>query len=107
MKEINRASNLVHAIHYPKPEHVDDLLRAMGQLSALTGDISGLEAIGAFTDEATGRIFAISLWSSAEALQAGSAQLFASLANVPFDVWERQPRELLTLPEADLGAPAA
>ena len=98
---------LFHAIHYPKPEHVDDLLGAMAELSALAGDISGLEAIGAFTDEATGRIFAISLWSSAEALQAGTGQLFASLGNVPFDLWERQPRELLTLPEADLRAPGA
>lgn len=29
--------------------------------------------------------------------------LFASLGDVPFDAWERRPRELLTLPEAVSG----
>lgn len=91
---------LFHATHYPQPEHVADLLAAMGPISAAAGQVPGLEEIGAFSDDKGGRILAISVWSSPEALQAGMAQLFSSLREVPFDQWERRPRELLTLPEA-------
>jgi len=90
---------LFHAIHHPHPEHLDDLLGAMGQISAAAPQVAGLEEIGAFVDADGPRVIAISVWSSPEALQAGMAQLFASLGDVPFDVWERRPRELLTLPE--------
>jgi quinol monooxygenase YgiN len=91
---------LLHATHYPHPEHVDDLLAAMAKLLAAAPGIDGLEEIGAFRDDESGRILAISVWSSAAALQAGSSTLFASLGDVPFDEWERRPGELLTLPEA-------
>lgn len=91
---------LLHAVHYPHAEHRDDLLAAMARLNDAAADLEGLEAIGAFSDTAGDRVIAISLWSSPDALQAGMGRLFASLGDVPFDQWERRPRELLTLPEA-------
>jgi hypothetical protein len=97
---------LFHAVHYPHPEHLGDLLGAMSRISEAAAGVEGLEEIGAFSDPDHGRVFAISVWSSPEAMQAGMGQLFASLGDVPFDQWERQPRELLTLPEA-AGARAA
>ena len=93
---------LFHAVHYPKPEHVDDVLGAMSGIAEAAGNVAGLESIGAFSDAETGRIVAVSIWSSPEAFQAGTQVLFASLADVPFDAWERQPRELLVLPEVVL-----
>lgn len=93
---------LFHATHYPHPEHLDDLLAAMSRITAAAPGVPGLEEIGAFTDTDHGRVLAISIWSSPQVLQAGMTQLFASLGDVPFDEWERQPRELLTLPEATL-----
>jgi quinol monooxygenase YgiN len=97
---------LFHAVHYPHPQHLDDLLGSMSRIMAAAPAIEGLESIGAYADEAGGRIFAISVWASPEALQAATATFFASIADLPFDVWERKPRELLMLPEVELPAPA-
>jgi hypothetical protein len=91
---------LFHATHHPRPEHVQDLLGAMSRIAAAAPDVEGLEEIGAFHDREGGRIIALSIWSSPEAMQAGMEQLFADLGEMPFDVWERRPREVLTLPEA-------
>jgi len=35
-------------------------------------------------------------------MQAGMASLFGFLADVPLDDWERQPHELVAIPEAEL-----
>ncbi|MEX5718001.1 hypothetical protein [Geodermatophilus maliterrae] len=90
---------LLHVVHHPHPEHLDDLLAAMRRLTAAAEGLDGLEEIGAFLDRDAMQVIAISVWSSAETLQAGSATLFAGLGDVPFDEWERRPSELLTLPE--------
>jgi hypothetical protein len=91
---------LVHATHHPHPSHTGDLLAAMGRLRALAGDVPGLDEIGAFLDPDGERVIAISVWASPEAMQEGMGRLFAGIGEVPFDVWERRPRELLTLLEA-------
>ena len=96
---------LFHAVHYPHPEHVDDLLDSMRGIMAAAPGLDGLESIGAYADEAGDRIVAVSVWASPEALQAATAGLFASIADLPFDVWERKPRELLVLPEVELHPP--
>jgi quinol monooxygenase YgiN len=98
---------LFHVVHYPHPEHLDDLLGSMRAIMEAAPAVEGLESIGAYADEAGGRIFAISVWASPEALEAARATLFASVADLPFDVWERQPRERLMLPEVELPAPAS
>ena len=91
---------LFHAVHHPHPQHVDDLLGAMRRISEAAPEVDGLEEIGAFHDAEGGRVIALSVWTSADALRAGMERLFASIGDVPFDEWERRPRELLTLPEA-------
>ncbi len=93
---------LFHVTHHPHPEHRDDLLGAMTRVKQAAPGVPGLEAIGAFSDDGTGRVIAISLWSSPEAMQAGMQQLFAGIRDVPFDQWERKPREALVLPEAPI-----
>ncbi|MGR7025579.1 hypothetical protein [Geodermatophilus sp. URMC 62] len=90
---------LFHAVHHPHPDHLEDLLGAMRRLNELAVGIDGLEEIGAFHDADGGRVVAVSVWSSPEALQAGSAVLFAGVADLPLDRWESRPRELMTLPE--------
>jgi quinol monooxygenase YgiN len=98
---------LFHAVHYPHPEYRDDLLESMRDLMAAATSVEGLESIGAYADGAGDRIVAVSVWASPEALQAANAGLFASIADLPFDVWERKPREILVLPEVELPVPAA
>lgn len=90
---------LAQAIHFPKPEHRDDLVAAMGRLRAAAAGVDGLEEIGGFEDPDGGRIVAISVWTSAEAMQAGLPVLGAAVADVPFAVWERQPGSMQFLPQ--------
>jgi quinol monooxygenase YgiN len=97
---------MFQVVHHPHPEHVDDLLDAMRRIYDAAPGVPGLEAIGAFRDDEGGRVFAVSLWSSPEAMEAGMQQLFAWVGELPFDVWERQPYEALVLPEVAV-APAA
>lgn len=59
-------SYLYLAFHYPKPEHLDDLLAAMKRLNDALQDAPGLLQIGAWRDEACVRIVAISIWESSE-----------------------------------------
>ena len=81
---------LAQVVHYPKPEHRDDIVAAMGRVRAASTGVAGLEEIGGFEDADGGRIVALSVWSSPEAMQAGMATLGAAIADVPFDEWERQ-----------------
>ncbi len=82
------------AIHYPLPEHTDDLLKAMSQLKESAQHIEGLLDMSSWVDDASGRIFATSTWDSSEHAQAAWKELGALAAKTPFDQWERQPREV-------------
>lgn len=88
---------LFQVVHFPKPEHRDDMLAAMAVIRETSAHIAGLDEIGAFEEPDRSRIVAISVWASPEALQAGAAELFASIADLPFDVWETRPAESATL----------
>jgi hypothetical protein len=90
---------MAQAVHYPRPEHREDLLAAMKRLAAASEGLAGLEEIGAFEDAEGGRIVAISVWASPEAMQAGLPVLGGAIADVPFDAWERQPGSMQFLPQ--------
>ena len=90
---------LAQAVHYPKPEHREDLIGAMKRLAAATEGLAGLDEIGGFEDAEGGRIVAISVWASPEAMQAGMPVLGAAIADVPFDEWERRPGSMTFLPQ--------
>ncbi|GAA4901299.1 hypothetical protein EV188_109175 [Actinomycetospora succinea] len=88
---------LFQVVHFPKPEYRADMLAAMAVIRETSARIDGLDEIGAFEEPDGSRIVAISVWASLEALEAGSAELFASIAGLPFDVWETRPAESATL----------
>jgi quinol monooxygenase YgiN len=88
---------LFQVVHFPKPEYRDDMLAAMAVIRETSARIEGLDEIGAFEEPDRSRIVAISVWASPEALQAGMGELFASIADLPFDVWETRPAESATL----------
>ncbi|WIM93145.1 antibiotic biosynthesis monooxygenase [Actinoplanes oblitus] len=90
---------LAQAVHYPKPEHRDDLVAAMDRMRAASAGVPGLEQIGGFEDADGGRIIAVSIWSSLEALQAGMATLGGAIADVPFAEWERREHSLEFFPQ--------
>jgi len=82
------------AIHYPEPDHLDDLLSAMKQLSDASQHIDGLIDMSAWVDDASGRVFATSMWASVEQARAAWQELGALAAKTPFGQWEAKPREV-------------
>ncbi len=83
------------AIHYPKSEHVNDLLAAMARLDRALQGAPGLLQIGSWREESSNRIVALSVWESREAFQSALSRIASGVANVPFDEWEERPRELI------------
>ncbi|MEU4689572.1 antibiotic biosynthesis monooxygenase [Actinoplanes sp. NPDC023714] len=90
---------LAQAIHYPKPEHRDDLIAAMARMREASAGVDGLEEIGGFEDTGGDRIIAISVWSSPEAMRAGMAKLGAAIADVPFADWEHREHSFEAFPQ--------
>ena len=91
---------LFMAIHHPKPEYRDDLLRWMQRVGAALRAQPGLLLLGDFDDPANGRIVAVSIWESEGHFRAGSKRAFASLgAEAPYDLWETRPLEVFTIGE--------
>ena len=91
---------LFMAIHHPRPEYRDDLLRWMQRVGAALRAQPGLLLLGDFDDPANGRIVAVSIWESEGHFRTGSAQAFASLgAQAPYDLWETRPLEVVTIGE--------
>ncbi|MEJ2889367.1 hypothetical protein [Actinomycetospora aeridis] len=88
---------LFQVVHFPKPEYRADMLAAMAVIRETSARIDGLDEIGAFEEPDGSRIVAISVWASPEALAAGASELFASVGDLPFDVWETRPAESATL----------
>ncbi|HEU5440436.1 MAG TPA: hypothetical protein VFU88_14185 [Ktedonobacterales bacterium] len=93
---------LFMAIHYPKPEYRNDLLRWIQRVGAALRAQPGLRELGDFDDRANGRILAVSIWESAEHFRAGRERAFASLGEeAPYDLWESRPLEVYTLEEIE------
>jgi hypothetical protein len=88
---------LFQVVHFPRPEYRADMLAAMAVIRETSARIDGLDEIGAFEESDGSRIVAISVWASPEALAAGASQLFASVGDLPFDLWESRPSESATL----------
>ena len=82
------------AIHYPDPNHLEDLLGAMKQLSDAAKGLEGLVDMSAWVDDASGRVFATSTWESADKAKAAWQTLGGLTAKFPFAQWEKQPREV-------------
>ncbi len=59
----------------------------------------GLQQVGAWREQTSGRIVALSIWQSGEAFQAAFARIGTVVADVPFDQWEERPRELFRAEE--------
>lgn len=99
---------LFMALHHPRPEYRDDLLRWMQRVGAALREQAGLIELADFDDPATGRIIAVSIWESAEHFQNARERAFASLGeDPPYDLWETRPLEVLTLGEIEGTPPAS
>ena len=96
------ARHLYMAIHFPRPEHVDDLLAAMAALGSAMQTVSGLLDVSVWRDRE--RIVALSVWETAAALDDAAPAITRAIADVPFERWESRPRELFRLDELEMPA---
>ena len=76
----------------------------MRRLGEAARSLPGLIEIGAFRQGPNDPVYAISIWASKEAFEAGAGQMASVVADVPFDEWEERPRELHVFEEVVLPA---
>ena len=88
------------ALHYPKPEHVDDLLGAMARLGTVLAGMPGLLDVGVWRNEEL--IVAMAIWESPEALEGATPAMVTALADVPFGEWELRQQQLFGLEEVEI-----
>ena len=87
------------AMHYPKPENVDDLLGAMRRLGEALHTVPGLLEATAWKEQMGNRIVAVSTWESQQAFLNARPVIGEAIKDVPFDEWEAKPRELINFDE--------
>ena len=85
------------AIHYPKPQYRDELRASMKRIDAAAQGLPGLIRIGDWGEINGDRLVGIATWESREAYEAVADELFATVANDPFDVWQERRAENLFL----------
>jgi heme-degrading monooxygenase HmoA len=88
------------AIHRPKPEYIEDVLASMNRVNAAAAGAHGLLAMNAWREIDGDRVVAFATWQSKESWQAAASEIFAVVANDPFDLWEQGQIEVMYL-EAD------
>jgi len=98
--------------HYPKPEHLDEFLAAMGTVRDAIAAVSGCLEVGMWREPSTGAVVAVTRWSSPEAFAAGRQRLGAGDLPIAFTDWEYRDRvptrleEISVTSAAAVGAPA-
>ncbi len=85
------------AIHYPKEDHLADLLGAMGHLRQALEPVPGMVEATAWSDGE--RVVATSIWVSNEAFVAARPLIASAIAGVPFGEWEARERQLFAVNE--------
>jgi len=91
------------ALHYPRPEHTQNLLKAMVDLRAAMRAAPGLVEATAWLEEDGRRIVATSIWESEESFRGAIPVIQGAVKDVPFGDWEQRPRELFRLNELPNG----
>lgn len=79
------------AVHFPKPEHADDLLASMKRLDAASTGAPGLVQMNAWRDAGSDRLVGLAIWESREAWEAEAPLIFETVANDPLTEWWTQP----------------
>jgi heme-degrading monooxygenase HmoA len=85
------------AIHYPRPEYVDDVLASMHRVNEAAEGTPGLVQIGAWRDESSNRLVGLARWESQEAFEAAAERIFQVVANDPWDQWCERPIDVFHL----------
>jgi uncharacterized protein len=93
--------------HYPKPEHLEEFLEAMGTVSDAIAAVPGCIDVGIWREPGTGAVVAVSRWTSPEAFAAGRRRLNAGDLPIAFSDWEIRDRVPTLLEEVRAARRAA
>jgi quinol monooxygenase YgiN len=85
------------AIHYPQPEHREDLIRSMRKMGQTMAAQPGLIEAGPWVEQSGDRVLGVSRWQSREAFLA--AMPGSGVPNTRVHEFETRPREYLHLEE--------
>ena len=84
---------LTLGIHYPKPEHTDDILAVVKKVADVALALPGIIETGAWLDNEQERIVMMSLWESEEHATKARETLRPLIMQSPWGEWERKPSE--------------
>lgn len=79
---------LTLGLHYPKPNHLNDVLEKAAEVSAVAMQQNGVVDAGAWLDEANQRVVMMSLWVSEAAAFAARPALRPLVMDAPWSEWE-------------------
>lgn len=88
------------AVHYPKPEHAENLLASMKRLDEAALGAPGLVQMSAWRDAKSDRLIGLAIWESREAWEAAAPRIFQTVANDPLGEWWTQPPDSFHLSPA-------
>jgi heme-degrading monooxygenase HmoA len=88
------------AVHYPKPEHAEDLLASMKRLDAASTGTPGLVQMNAWRDAKSDRLIGLAIWESRNAWEAAVEKIFETVADDPLTDWWTQPPDSFHLSPA-------
>ena len=85
------------AIHYPRPEYVNDVLGSMRRVNEAAEGTPGLIQMGAWRDESSNRLVGLAMWESRAAFEAAAERIFQVVADDPWDQWCERPIDVFHL----------
>ena len=80
-------------IHYPEPEHKQDILAVAKEVAGIARSCEGLVETGAWLDEEFDRIIMMSLSESEGFANRARPKLAPLIVPIPWSEWERKPSE--------------
>jgi heme-degrading monooxygenase HmoA len=88
----------VIAIHYPKPEHIENFLAFMAKVETVAHDSPGMLRFGSWREDGGKRLVGLSMWESKGAFEASLPQI-TSLHEERSAEWSDRPDDVLFLAE--------
>lgn len=85
------------AVHYPRPEHRDEMIARVGRAAEVMAATPGCLAAECWVSEDGQAVVTTGRWASDQALMAGFSAVRAAGVDFGYDERESRPREVLKL----------
>jgi quinol monooxygenase YgiN len=88
------------AVHYPRPEHRDEMISRVRQAAEVMAAAPGCLAVDCWVGEGHHTVVTTGQWESEQALSAGFSAVRAAGLDFDYDERESRPREVMKLVSA-------